>query len=213
MRKLVTAADVKNWAASNMKTAQVEIGTIITPAARDAARDYGIEIIEGVAACRQPAPAVQETSLPDVLAPKALDQAIIARIVEEILVVLEQRKKAAYETDACGFKLVRGEALEWGDGSEKVKVKQVFDGKESPNLFAGMISLSGDLPVRQQKGSEIHFLQSGTVSYRINGREFSGKAGDMVFLPAGAQVGLGSAGNARIFYVACPDNWWQNCSN
>lgn len=206
MRNLVTAAEVRKWLEKNEKTVYIEAGTIITPAARDAARDNGIEIVEGAAG---PRPAVSQAEGPG---PGNIDQTLIARIVEEVIAALGQQKTAACEADPCGFKLVRSERLSWSDSGDNVKVKQVFDGKDHPNRLAGLIALEGAAPVREMKGSEIHHVLAGTVSYLINGREYAGQAGDTAFLPAGARVALTAAGPAKIFFVACPDNWWKNCS-
>lgn len=206
MRNLVSVADVRKWREKDEKTVYIDAGTIITPAARDAAREGGIEIIEGDApglkpsvACRTDSPRLQN-----------IDQALIARIVEEVIAALSQPKVLACETDPSGFKLARGERLNWSGDSDKYRVKQIFDGRDNLNCIAGLISLEGTAPEREMKRSEIHHVLSGTVSYRINGREYIGKTGDTAFLPMGTQVGLATADRGEIFFVACGSEWWKN---
>jgi ethanolamine utilization protein EutQ len=197
MRKLVTAADVKTWLDNKEKTVCLEAGTIVTPAARDAARDYGIEIIEGAVACQRPAAA--QPGGPEA---KVVDQATIARIVEEVIAAMGLAKPAAYEADPCGFKLARGERL---DAGGKETVSKIFDDTDSARLSAGLLVATAS-QAREVKGNEIHYVLSGAVKYRINDREYTGRTGDTAFLPAGARVSLAGADTAKIFFVACPQN-------
>ncbi len=192
MRKLVTAADVRIWLDSKEKTVYLEAGTIITPAARDAARDYGIEIVEGAAAC---APSADEPARPE---SKDFDPAMIARVVEEVIAAMGFAKPPAYETDPSGFRLARG----IGKGA----VRSVFDGAGSPRLSAGLLQAAAIPQVREVKGGEIHYVLSGTVRYAVKDREYISRAGDAAFLPAGASISLTGVETARIFYVACQDN-------
>lgn len=201
MRNLVTAADVRKWLDNKEKTVCLEAGTIITPAARDAARDYGIEIVEGTAV-RQGA-AADRSAGPE---PKAVDQAMIAKVVEEVIAAMGLAKPAAYEADPCGFKLARGDRLNIGDGSGKDAVRQIFGAPDSPRLSAGLIMAAEAAHTREVKGSEIHYVLAGTVKYLVNGREYTSRAGDAAFLPAGAKVSLAGADTAKIFFVACPEN-------
>lgn len=198
MRNLVTAADVKTWLDNKEKSVCLEAGTIVTPAARDAARDYGIEIVEGAAVCQRP---VGER--PGGPGPKVVDQATIAKIVEEVIAAMGLAKPAAYEADPCGFKLARGECLNIGDGSGKETVSNIFGGTDCAPLSAGLLVATAS-QAREVKGSEIHYVLSGAVKYRINDREYTGRAGDTAFLPAGARVSLAGADTAKIFFVAGP---------
>jgi ethanolamine utilization protein EutQ len=198
MRNLVTAADVKKWFDNKEKTVCLEPGTIVTPAARDAARDYGIEIIEPAAVCQRPA-----GERPGGPEPKGVDQLMIARIVEEVIAAMGLAKPAAYEADPCGFKLARGKCLNAGVGSSKETVCNIFGGPDCAPLSAGLLVATASR-ARDVKGSEIHYVLSGTVKYRINGREYTGRAGDTAFLPAGAKVSLAGAETAKIFFVVGP---------
>ncbi len=195
MRKLVTADDVRTWRDNKEKTVCLEAGTIITPAARDAARDYGIEIVEGTAAC---SPAVAQPPRPD---GKDFDQALIARVVEEVIAAMGLAKPSAYETDPSGFKLALGDRFDSGGGKDAVR--SVFDAADSPRLSAGLLLAAAAPQTREVTGGEIHYVLSGTVKYSVKGREYTSRAGDAAFLPAGARVSLTGADTARIFFVAC----------
>ncbi len=210
MRNLITAADVKKWAGQQEKIVYIQANTIITPAARDACKDYGVELVEGKT---ESSPAGGGPCLsapqPDAGAPRGIDHAFVARVVEEVVAVLGRtraRLPAACETDPCGFKIVHGDRLSWDGGSAKNGTVQVFDGKDSPNLIAGWIALEGVAPPRQVKGSEVHYL---VVAYTIDGREYVGRAGDAVFVPAGSEIGLAATGKAKIFFAVSPANWWR----
>jgi ethanolamine utilization protein EutQ len=197
MRKLVTAAEVRTWLGNKEKTVYLEAGTIITPAARDAAHDYGIEIVEGTAA-QNPADQSAGSEF------KNFDQAIIARVVEEVIAAMGFAKPPAYETDPSGFKLARGDRFAIGNGKDAVRT--IFDGADSPQFSAGLLLAAATPRLREVKGGEVHYVLSGTVRYLVNGREYISRAGDAAFLPAGARISLTGADTATIFFVACPEN-------
>lgn len=200
MRDLVTAADVKRWLEAKEKTVCVAAGTIITPAARDAARDYGIEIIEGAAVPKETV--CKQTAGPE---PKAIDQAVIAKIVEEVIAAMGLHRPGSCEDDPCGFKLARAYSLRDADGNGKDGVKHFFAGKDNCQLPAGLIAPGDAFLVREVKSGEVHYVLAGTVKYLINGREYTGRPGDAAFLPAGAKVSVTGTGATKIFFAACPE--------
>lgn len=212
MRDLVTAADVKKWADGQEKTVHIAANTIITPAARDAARDYGIELIEGAAAQTGPRCAANSASPVAEPTPAGVSQAFIAQVVEEVIAALGQgrpRPPAEREADPSGLRLVRSGAG-WDAGTNKVKIKPLFDSGDSPNLAAGLLALEGAAPPQEKRGSEVHYLLEGTVAYTVGGREYVARAGDAVLLPANTEVSVAAAGRAKLFFVVYPANWWSS---
>lgn len=76
IRKLVTAADVKAWSDAGRRTVTVSENTIITPAAWDEAKDYGLSIVFG----SEP-PAAKSSEV-------ETNQQVISQIVEQVIAAL-----------------------------------------------------------------------------------------------------------------------------
>ena len=221
MKTLITAADIKKLCDLPDKTLTVAPKTIITPAAKDAARECGIRIIfageQAVAAPAVTPLASAPQAQPLLSASPAQSQAgvtpaLIAQIVQEVLSSMQLGGKeppADKIADPSGMRLVRGDSVimedyPTGSAQDKIKMKDLFTAKESPHMSAGFMSLDDTAFTTEPAYEEIAYVLDGTVECIINGRKYTGRSGDTFYLPANTKITLSTMGKAKLFYVTYP---------
>lgn len=214
MKQLVTAAQVKAWAEKQEKTICLEPRTIITPAARDAARDLGITFVEkSLQEEKAPSLACQaeeKESLPPVTL--GLDPSLIARIVEEVLSNLQKTTRGfppIKEKDPSGLVLIRGDGIfgpsfSPGCTPEGPLSRKILDPQESPRLTAGFASLEDCSFTREQAWDEVCYIIDGTLEINLKGKTYLARQGDAVFFPGSTRALCRAQGPAKYFYVSCP---------
>lgn len=209
MRTLITAADVKKICDCPDKTLYVPPKTIVTPAAKDAARDCGVRI---VFEDQPPAvPAADQDPVP-AQAPASISAELIARIVQEVIAGMHGGKTEALPdkiADPSGMRLVRGDSVvlddyPTGHPQDKIRMKELFTAKESPHLSAGFMSLEDTAFTSEPKYEEMAYILEGTVECIVSGRKYTGRPGDTFYLPANTRITLSTMGKAKLFYVTYP---------
>lgn len=217
MKALFTAVEIKKFAERQESTLYVEKNSIITPAARDAAREYGIEIVVGVRpegaqsannACG--AKTVQCSSQGE--GAMEIDPDVLARIVGQVMACLQQTQQTAaldQDIDPCGLRLIRAdkavlESLTTGGAQGRVKVRELFGRREGNQLSAGIMTMEDTSLVYESKGDETRYILDGTLECMVNGKKYAGKAGDVFFIPAKAKVTFATPNQVKIFFVTCP---------
>ena len=209
MKKLITAGEVKQAAATGEKILQVEPGTIITPAARDVINELNMRL-EEVAQPKQP-----RLVSPDKEAvwKSGITSELIASIVKEVMASLPGAKNTAMikQADPSGLCLVKGdtvqcEKIDTGKTGDNVGVKEIFTQKETSNLVAGFMTLERTSFLRNVKCAEIKFIFEGTLEITVNGTTYRGEAGDAFFIPKDATVTISAPDKVKLFYITCSTN-------
>lgn len=219
LKRLITAADVKNYALNKEKIIHVDTNTIITPSARDVASECGIKFVtqreaqETVAEIADKADKrVTETNNSSPLPQQSVDQALIAKIVGEVMKSLEKKNEPPQfvkEADKSGLRLVRGdtvvlEKFDTGNGSDNVKIKEVLNIKESHNMATGFMELDHTTFSWEQKYDELNYIVDGTLEYTVDGRNYTGRKGDVIFIPANTKVTFSTPEKVKYLFVTCP---------
>ena len=209
MKNLITADDVKKICDRPDKTLYVAPKTIITPAAKDVARDCGIRIV-----FEQQPQTTQAAEHPRIQsqAQGSINPGLIAQIVQEVIASMNIGKTEApldKIADPSGMRLVRGASVVLSDyptghPQNKIKMKELFTAKESPRLSAGFMSLEDTAFTNEPKYEEVAYVLDGTVECVINGSKYIGLAGDTFYLPANTKVTLSTTGKAKLFCVTYP---------
>lgn len=207
MKPLITAAEVKKAYQNQDKAIFIEPGGIITPAARDAAREHGIRI---VANGKEPLTKEGEQQIQ-----AALSQALITSIVSEVISSLNQggQSHPVYkEVHPCGLKLVRGNSVILEDfnidyRNGKVQLKEIFNIKESPGMVAGFMTIDKTTFSCRPRYDEINYILEGTLECAAEDNKITGKAGDVLFIPANTQITLSAVEKVKVFFVTHPGNW------
>lgn len=222
MKTLITVSEIKQFLGKGSKTMYVDNNTIITPAAKDAASEHGIKIVLGT----QPKEAY-ETKLDNATVKECIDgnkavenvvagvdPAIIAKIVGEVMKSLNQTHPAQLvkEADPSGLRLVKGntvvlENFNTGDPNHNVKIKEILNIKESPNMATGFMSMEKTTFDWHLTYDEIDYIVEGTLEFIVNGKKYVGKAGDVFFIPADTKVTFSAPDKVKFFFVTYPANW------
>lgn len=215
MRTLITAADIAKMARGAEKILRVPPHSLITPAARDTAKDQGIEIIVE-AAVAQSALAAAPAGLIDKGADgggtAGIDTAVIAKIVGEVLAGLNlcgTSRQLVKEADPCGLRLVRGdsvllEAFPTGNAGDSMKLKELFSVKDSAVMSAGIAAIEAASSTCDIKQDEMNYILEGTVTVTVEGREYAARSGDVLFIPSGTKVEYRTPETAKWFFVTHP---------
>ena len=201
MKKLISVAEIKQAAANQETMIHINSQTLITPAARDAARESGIEFVEESIAV-QPAPAIHGASAP--MNGSGIDPSLLARIVEEVISCLGN--KAA---DPSGLRLVQGNNVRMdevpGEPGNRVQRKEIFDGQAAPFPSTGFMSMQRGTLSRDMERGELCYVVQGALTCSVGGREHAGKSGDVFYLPAKQRITFSCTDPVKWFFVAGPE--------
>lgn len=207
MKELVTANDIMSFAQTGKTTMYVVPGTIITPAARDATKEYGINIVENSS---QQLNAVMEAPPVKNISTSTISNELIAQIVKEVLASLTNTKPAglAKESDPSGLRLVKGntvqcEKVNTGTPNNNVYQKEILTNKESPNLGIGFMTIDNSSHRCYMENDQTIHIIEGALEVTVNGNTFRGEAGDVFFLPRNTTVTLYTEEKVKYFFVSC----------
>lgn len=224
MKKLISLNDIKDAVSSGKNKIYTDEDTIITPSARDDAREKGIEIIRGIEpgqATLDSVDGIVKNACSRVSSGKgAIDIDLIYRIVEQILnesgscVSGGPRK----EKDPNGFMLVHGDSVvceKFNAGGAKADVclKDIVNSKESPHMGAGFMEIKNSELRWVLKYEEFEYIVDGEIGITLNGRTYKGKKGDVFYIPRDSEIIWKTEGYARLFYTTYPANWAELSGN
>ncbi len=213
MKRLISLSEIRQISARGEKILYVDGNTLVTPAARDAAAEAGLQLVQGATpAPVQPkqAPVVQPMGMTG-----AVDIAMITRLVIEALAGnAKQEAIPAFEkeVDAGGLLLIRGntvkcEPFDTGNPRAVVGLTDIVSTRESPNMGAGFMTIEKSAFDWTLNYEEFDVILEGTLDITVNGRTYSGKAGDVFFIPKGTKITWSTPDFARYFYSTYPANW------
>lgn len=218
MKTLISVNEIKNFASTGKKVLYIEPGTIITHAAKDAAIDFNISLQEGPEpiepeVCCAPIKEVATVSSEPVVS--SVNPEMISRIVMEVMAKLPQfcMSEMVKEVDPeTGFALIKGntvncEKFNTGNPKDKVGIKEILTIKESPNMATGFMTIEDSAFDFQLKYDEIDYVVDGTLEFIVNGKKYTGHAGDVFFIPMNTKVTFASPDKCRFFFVTYPANW------
>lgn len=212
MRKLITANEVRQAVSEGTKVIYLEPGTIITPAARDAAKEQDIKLefkSNQAGGCPEQAPLnfSQEKNPSKV----HIDQGLISRVIQEVLAALPglKNRPMAKEVDPSGFCLVRGKTVECDayatdNPKDKVGVKEIFSPQESPHLKAGFMTLEETHWTWNWGNDGLAYIVEGILDVNINGQFYRGRAGDILLLPKDTRLTFSTPDKVKFFFVTYP---------
>ena len=221
MKKLVCANEIKAAAERGQKIFCVDSSTIITPAAKDAAKDMGVEFMADSAAavnhsCKDSG--VQKKNYLE----HEIDRDMIYQVVKAVLTnrvmgsVPDLTPEPPFIADCdpkSGLKIVRGrtvkfETFDTGDPSTNVAYREVVS-KEEAKMSAGFLTIEESSFEWELCYEEVDIILEGSLAITINGETYYAYQGDVLFIPKGSKVTLSSSGpgHVKLFYVTYPANW------
>lgn len=219
MKKLVCADEIQAVADKGQKVFHVESNTIITPAAKDLAKELGVEFATASAttgnySCKEDS--IHKNTSQE----KSIDKELIYQIVKAVLAnsLLSGAAAAASEPPfltecepKSGLKIIRGRTVKYdtfdtGDPSTKVAYREVVS-KDDSQMSAGFLTIEKSSFDWELCYEEVDIILEGSLSITINGETYEACQGDVLFVPKGSKVTWSSSGYVKLFYVTYPANW------
>lgn len=219
MKKLVCTDEVKAAAEKGQKVFSVECNTIITPAAKDLAKELGVEFattssVTENRSCKDSGLQKKDNQ------GKSFDRDMIYQIVKAVLAnnllasLPAPSSEPPFITDCdpkSGLKIVRGrtvkyETFDTGDPSTNVAYREVVS-KDDSKMSAGFLTIEKSSFEWELCYEEIDIVLEGSLSITINGETYEACQGDVLFVPKGSKVTWSSSGYVKLFYVTYPANW------
>lgn len=217
MKKLICTQEVEAAAAKGDKVIYIECNTIITPSAKDAAAEHGIEFSTeycpccgGAAPAAAPAAPAAQTSvqggIDSDLIYKALTAMIEKGMLGEITSLVGDVPYVA-ETSGDGFlKLVRSSTAKWepldtGNPADKVFYNELIGADDGSSMNAGFITIEKCTFPWDVACQEIYYVVEGTLNVEKDGKVYTAHAGDALFFQNGAKLKFGSPDKMKAFYV------------
>jgi ethanolamine utilization protein EutQ len=213
MKKLICAKDVEAVEKQGQKVLYIDSKTIITPAAKDAAKVFGIEF-----STEQKSSGSELSNLANSNSGEIDSQMIytmLKALSDKGLLkgLLESLPTAPYmaERDGGGLKLIRGNSVKFdvfdtGNPANKVFYQELIS-KDESSMSAGFLTIEKSSFEWELTYEEIDYVIEGTVTVSINGKTYTAYPGDVLYVPSGSKVVWGSPDKAKIFYTTYPANW------
>lgn len=219
MKKLISAYDVKAAANQGQKQLSIDSNTIITMAAKDMARDMGIELTTGIPAVAQAGAGhgSQASDRPQTGLESPLDPEVIFQVVKAVLSngfqasippsAAEQPFQAESDPQS-GLKVVRGrtvrfENLETGTPNTRAAYRELI-GKDRSQRSAGFLTIEKSSFACELKREEIDIILEGSLSVTVNEKTYYAHQGDVLFIPKNTKVTWNSPDYVKLFYAAYP---------
>ncbi|QSX05623.1 DUF861 domain-containing protein [Sedimentibacter sp. zth1] len=221
MKQLISAKEMQNFSKEGKKVFYADKDVILTPSAKDIAKNNGIKIVCG----QQPAEILKhecKSENANEFLSEGFDKDMLTKLfkamldkgfLEEMLKTLSNQKNLPYdcETDSSGLKVVRGkttimDVFDTGNPDAKVYFQELIS-KDESKMSAGFLVIENSKFEWELTYEEIDYVIEGTLTIEVNGKTYTAKEGDVLFVPSGSKVVWGSPDKARVFYSTYPANW------
>lgn len=130
-------------------------------------------------------------------------------VVEEVLRALAGGGEFEKEKDPSGVLRIRSGTVrcESFQGRRDVRVKDVTTLDEAPRMAAGVMEVEGTAFPWTLSYDEYDLVLSGTLEIEVGGRVYTGRPGDLFYIPKGSDIVFRSPDKARYVYVTYPADW------
>ncbi len=213
MKKLICVKDVEAVEKQGQKVLYIDCKTIITPAAKDAAKVCGIEFSTEQKSSESELSKLANSNSGEI--DSQMIYTVLKALSDKGLLkgLLENLPTAPYmaERDGGGMKLIRGNSVKFdvfdtGNPSNKVFYQELIS-KDESSMSAGFLTIEKSSFEWELTYEEIDYVIEGTVTVSINGKTYTAYPGDVLYVPSGSKVVWGSPDKAKIFYTTYPANW------
>lgn len=214
MKKLICAKDVEAAEKQGKKTVYIDCNTLVTPAAKDAARACGIQFSTEAPVCETTACEPAKTCEPAKASQEGIDSDMIYQVFKAMmdkgllngLLDSFSNKPYASETDSSGLKVVRGKTVkldvfDTGNPNDKVFYQEIINANDGCSMNAGFITIEGCAFDWETTCEELYHVVEGTLNVTVNGKVYTALTGDSVFFPKGAKLSFGSPDKMKAFYA------------
>lgn len=138
-----------------------------------------------------------------------LTQEQLRSVIEQVLRELGTGDGFRKEADPSGVLLVHSETVrcEPFEGRNDVRVKDVTTLAEAPRIAAGVMEVEKTSFPWTLSYDEFDIVLSGTLEIKVGERTYTGRAGDVFYIPKGSSISFSSPDLARYVYVTYPADW------
>lgn len=219
MKKLVSANEVKAAAEKGQKVFCVDCNTIITAAAKDLAKELGVEFAADSSAAGNhtdkdsglPKKDNRENEIDPDMIYQVVKAVLASRLLSSVPAPSPETPFRADGDPKSGLKIVRGrtvklETFDTGDSSTDVAYREVVS-KDDSQMSAGFLTIEKSSFEWELCYEEIDIILEGSLSITINGETYHAHQGDVLFVPNGSKVTWSSSDYVKLFYVTYPANW------
>ncbi|BAJ62758.1 cupin domain-containing protein [Anaerolinea thermophila] len=201
-KKCYTAQDVRSLADQKVLELKLSPGELITPLARDAARELGIKIIE----VEKEQPGSQTRA--EVVSSSLEEQVrqIVGKLLEKGDNSVTPKRASVVHVD--GRSLVMPPfSFEINRPEMDVRLEDVITAQHGSPMAAGFMTLhKGSFPWTLTY-DEIEFVIEGELHIATDQGTVVGKPGDVIFIPKGTKISFGTPQWAKFLYVTYPAEW------
>jgi ethanolamine utilization protein EutQ len=220
MKRLISAKDVEALIKQGETKFYIDNNVIITPSAKDLAKNNGIEFtteapITETKSCEVKLAETQKLcvdGLDSEMLLTFLKTMMNKGLLEEMLNCLNKPSTPySFESDKGGLKVIRGntvkmDVFDTGNPNAKAYYQELVN-KEESKMSAGFLTIENSQFEWELTYEEIDYVIEGTLTVEINGKTYTAHAGDVLFVPSGSKVVWGSPNKAKMFYTTYPANW------
>ncbi|MEJ5312974.1 MULTISPECIES: cupin domain-containing protein [Anaerolinea] len=205
-KKCYTAQDIKNLANQNILELRLKKGDLVTPLARDQAREVGLSIIEAEeVSSPQQVPAFTSSPSGSVGLEEQVRQ-IVSKLLEQNNQPSTPSSRSVVHVDGRSltmppfpFEIHRPEM--------DVRLEDVITAQHGSPMAAGFMSLhKGSFPWTLTY-DEIEFVIEGELHIVTSQGTIVGKPGDVIYIPKGTQISFSTPQWAKFLYVTYPAEW------
>lgn len=217
MKKLICTEAVEALAKKGEKVICIDKDTIITPAARDAADDKGMtfsQIATESSCCSGTDSGCCDNGAHNnnPLSSESIFRAMQAMAEQGMFKGMfdETNPKTPYtaEYDPSGFKVIRSgsikmDVLETGNPADdgKVMYQELIGKDDKSSMNAGFMTINNCTFDWDVQCEEIYYVVSGDITITIDGKPYTARQGDSLFIQNGSKVVFSAQDRVKVFYA------------
>ncbi len=217
MKKLICTEAVEALAKKGKKEIYLDCDTIVTPAARDAAAAHGMEFCDKPQCCTGGGASVQSG---DPLSSDMIYNAMKTLAAQGMFKGMFDETSGGQggcaapatpyqaEYDPSGFKVIRGNSvkmdiLETGVPADdgKVMYQELIGSGDKSSMNAGFMTINNCTFDWDVQCEEIYYVVSGAITVTIDGKPYTARQGDSLFIQNGSKVVFSADGMVKVFYA------------
>ena len=219
MGRFISATVLREMAKMD-KDIFLEDDSVLTPSAKDLAKELGITITKGrqeIVSQRvigqsagQPADHLNERQVTSGVIGADTQNEDLKKTVQKILSeVLKPACENPKATHVVGKDVVIQPFLEAPPG-QKIGLVDVIDARVG-NLASGFMTFDHSRLPWFLNYDEVDYIIEGDFVLEVEGKVFRAVAGDVVYIPKGSKVVFSSPTFCKVFYATYPANWADFC--
>jgi len=219
MGRFISAAVLREMAKLD-KDIVLEEDSVLTPSAKDLAKELGITITKGrqeivsqqvsaQSAGQHGNPQSPGKTTAEVIGSETQNEDLkktVQKILSEVLKPACENPKA---THVAGKNVVVQPFSEAPPG-QKVGLVDVIDARVG-NLASGFMTFDHSRLPWFLNYDEVDYIIEGDFVLEVDGQVFRAVAGDVIYIPKGSQVVFSSPTFCKVFYATYPANWADFC--